>query len=131
MNHYNGKRAFDTLTRPVTPAALREYFKAILDAYVEFMDYQRPAEQNDLRRCMAFIGHLAYNDEGKPIDDPTRHSILIYLFGKDSLKKLTRAEIFALTDYVSHTETPHYWRTEVNAILRAHMAEMGQMVLPL
>jgi hypothetical protein len=131
MNHYDGNKHFDRMARPATAAALLARFKDILDATAGFMDYQKPATDSDIRRCMAYVSSLAYTDDGKPINDAERHTITAYLFGdKTSIKSLTRAEIWALTDYVSHGATAACWRAEVHAILRARLVELGQMSLP-
>lgn len=76
----------------------------------------------------AFKLHRVHGEDRKVTDDQ-RHSILMYLFGVDSSKALTRGQCSALMRWLKPTDDPSIVSMELAACLNARILELGQMEL--
>ena len=70
----------------------------------------------------------AWRDRPTKERTSNRRAVLVYLFGLDSTKSLTHAQILALRQWMLHS---HDREAELHAVLEARLVEAGQGHLPL
>jgi hypothetical protein len=110
--------------RPLDADALKAMMARKVAAYKG--KSANPSEEQ-LDYCRSSMGKLG-------LSDADRHTVTLWLFGKDSTTNLTAAECSAIIDWVG-AKPPDYEpsqdaRIEARACIRAYLIQQGQQELP-
>ena len=111
--------------RPLDANALKAMMARKVGAYKG--KSATPSEEQ-LDYCRSSMGKLG-------LSDPDRHTVTLWLFGKDSTAALSAAECSALIDWVG-AKAPDYEpsqdaRVEARACIRAYLIQQGQQEMPI
>lgn len=110
----------EKLARPMTPEQVKKAMQ------VKAARNSAPPSDQQLDYAMSSLSKACGSN------DPKRHSVMLYLFGKDSGKGLTGGECSALIDWVGAKAENEYTPDEntlreIEAIIAEYMREQGQI----
>jgi hypothetical protein len=118
--------------RPYSPAVLKEKLAAKTEKYSK--NKAKPSEMT--RKMIAPNLEMCFS--GMKNSDKIRHSVQKYLFGVDSVKDMSDAQILAARDWLdAHQDTGGQWTPDLNSIFEAQavwtaaLKEAGQIEMPM